>query len=229
MLSGRPILNYRRWLDQHTFVEHVRVASADQPGKTGDTPGAIDRAGELPRFQVRRRSALRTKIVIVRHGRFVDRDVGRFDRWLQAVAEEKSRRGFLAFRLRRPDHRAPMSGAGDRDVEKAQRLSERFLFPDRLVFLAPDEIEREAIIFLRIVEGRAGDRVRPDIGAKDDIELEPLALVHGDNADRLFVALQTELAFFARRHISGLHFLGEPFQNAGYAQPVLDAGGMEQF
>ena len=53
--------------------------------------------------------------------------------------------------------------------------------------------------------------------------------MHGDNADRLFVALQTELAFFARRHISGLHFLAEPFQEPVHTQPVLDAGGMEQF
>ena len=34
-----------------------------------------------------------------------------------------------------------MPGARERDVEKAQRLGQRFLLPERPVILAPDQIE----------------------------------------------------------------------------------------
>ncbi len=69
----------------------------------------------------------------------------------------------------------------------------------------------------------------PDERAEDDVELEPLALVHGNDPHRLLVALEAQLVFFAVGKIFAFHLLPEPFQEAVDPEAMLDAGRVQDF
>ena len=70
-------ISFRRRLEERTFIELVRFASADQPGETGDAPTAIDRAGKL---RASRTAPLdlsaANKSSLVRRRHLRDRDIG---------------------------------------------------------------------------------------------------------------------------------------------------------